>query len=96
MDEFIFSYPTSLFLDPEDLESSLYMARDLSWFTKSLSDLQHKTRHCTFEEVVRKKFSYSTVADCISPVVADNCVYTSTDISYGQRSLCKLNNETRW
>lgn len=35
--------PTSLFLNPEALElelSSLCMARDLSWFTKSLSDLR--------------------------------------------------------
>lgn len=36
--------PTSLCLDPPDLELSLYMARDLSWFIKSLSDLQHRTR----------------------------------------------------
>lgn len=41
-------FPTSLFLDPADLESSLNMARDLSWFTKSLSDLQHKTRQYKF------------------------------------------------
>lgn len=33
---------TSLLLDPPDLESSLNMARDLSWFTRSLSDLQRK------------------------------------------------------
>lgn len=35
---------TSLCLDPEALESSLNIARDLSWFTKSLSDLQNKTQ----------------------------------------------------
>lgn len=40
--------PTSLFLDPADLESSLYMAKDLSWFTKSLSDLQHTTQKIYF------------------------------------------------
>lgn len=36
---------TSLLLDPPDLESSLNMARDLSWFTRSLSDLQTQTVH---------------------------------------------------
>lgn len=40
------TFLTSLFLDPADLESSLCIERerDLSWFTKSLSDLQQQTR----------------------------------------------------
>lgn len=42
--------PTSLFLDPADLESN--MARDLSWFTKSLSDLQHKYTHCNKAQIL--------------------------------------------
>lgn len=53
--------PTSLFLDPADLESSLNMARDLSWFTKSLSDLQHRSRHHKF---LQKDSSLTCTPNC--------------------------------
>lgn len=55
-DSCMLTFLTSLFLDPADLESSLCIERerDLSWFTKSLSDLQQTDM---FQEVGHKDVS---------------------------------------